>query len=507
MISRKSRLGTDAKVAVLGAGPGGLAAAHYLASRGTPTHTFESNPYIGGLCVTLEQGGFRFDLGGHRWFTKNPELHQWLLRLMEGELVTVQRTSRIYFDRKFYNYPISPMNVLKNTGVINGAHAVLSYIKACLAGLVTSEPPANLKAAFTAQFGNQIFEQFFRRYTEKVWGRPCEEISADWASQRTKGLSLLTNILDALIKSRNVVSLVDEFVYPRDGYQRICDRMAEDIEAKGHPIDLSSPVTSLIYDGPNDFRVVYKTPTGETEVKATEVISTIPLTHLVRMLKPACPPNVTEAAKALKFRDLITVTVMLRKQSVTSDTWLYVHDEKLLFARLHEPKNWSPALVPGDEFTSLVCECFCSHDEPIWAMTDEEISDRVISDLVNELGFIETDEVIDTCVVRTRRAYPIYDLEYKDRVKLLYDFVGRHKGLHAVGRGGAFRYNNADHSIEMGQLLAKRLLGEDTDHMSVNTKQEYLEEIRVSLATAEDRAFEDRGTRAGDEAVVEKPAE
>ncbi len=220
-------------------------------------------------------------------------------------------------------------------------------------------------------------------------------------------------------------------------------------------------------------------------------------------MRPACPEHITETAKALEFRDLITVTVMLKKKQVTTDTWLYVHDQKLLFARLHEPKNWSPDMVPSDEYTSVVCECFCSHTEPIWEMTDQEISDRVVSDLASELKLIETNEVVDTCVIRTRFAYPVYDLKYKDRVNELYEFVGRHKGLHVLGRGGAFRYNNADHSIEMGQLLAKRLLGEDTDHMSVNTKQEYHEEIVRSFATVEEEAIEAGGARPGTDLNVD----
>jgi protoporphyrinogen oxidase len=471
----------DMQVAILGAGPAGLAAGHFLTSRDVPVYVLELHDYVGGLCRTEEVNGFKFDLGGHRWFTKNKELHQWFLKLMEGELVTVQRTSRIYFDGKYYEYPISIKNVLQNAGLFTSVYAVLSYFRAAIHDLFSDKEPVNLREAFVSQFGEKLFDMFFRRYTEKVWGCPCDEISADWVSQRSKGLSILTTIKDAIIKSRNVVSLVDEFVYPREGYQRICKRMAEDMENGSGTVHLSSPVKRIVYHGPHDFTLTYETPDGEREQHATDVISTIPANHLVRMLEPKCPQAVTDAAKSLRFRDLITATVMLKKEQVTTDTWLYVHDEDLLFARLHEPKNWSTAMVPGPEYTSVVCECFCSRGDEIWELSDDQIRERVVADLADRLGFIERSEVLDVCIIRTVFAYPVYDLDYHAKVKEIYGFVNEHEGLHLVGRGGTFRYNNADHSIEMGQLLAKRLLGEDLDHMSVNTAKEYHEEIRTVL--------------------------
>jgi len=484
----------DLRVAILGAGPAGLAAGHYLASRAVPVSVLELHDRVGGLCATHERNGFRFDLGGHRWFTKNEELHRWFLELMRGELVTVQRTSRIYFKGKYYDYPVSIKNVLRNAGLWTSAHAVASYLVAAVRDLAGKREPRNLREAFTQQFGEKLFDMFFRRYSEKVWGRPCDEISADWAAQRSKGLSILTAIKDAIVKGDKVVSLVDEFVYPRLGYQRICERMAEDVRDRGGTVLLSSPVQRVLYDGPCDYRLVHASPEGSREMRVTDVISTLPLTHLVRMLEPRCPSHVEETARSLGFRDLITVTVMLRKERVTSDTWLYVHDEDLIFARIHEPKNWSPSMVPGPEYTSVVCECFCSRTDPVWKLSDREISERVVSDLADKLGFLRRDEVVDTCVLRTTYAYPVYDLEYKAKLRTLYEFVNRHEGLHIIGRGGTFRYNNADHSIEMGQLLAKRMLGENIDHMSVNTEQEYHEEIRQTLASVRTPALRSTGS-------------
>lgn len=474
------------RIVVLGAGPGGLAAAHVLTRNQEATagvDVLELKDQVGGLCITLDQGGFKFDLGGHRWFTKNQELHKWFLELMKGELVTVDRISRIYFAGKYFNYPISIKNVLKSAGLFTSAHAFLSYGTTALRSLFRRREPQNIEDAYVAQFGKKLFEMFFRRYTEKVWGLPCTELSADWVKQRSKGLSIMTALKDAMWKSKDVVSLIDQFVYPRDGYERICIRMAEDVTRGGGRIHLGSPVKRLEYRGPGDWLVHHAGPDGPRTIEASDVISTIPLPHLVRMVSPAAPQAVLDASSTLRFRDLITVTVMLRKKQVTPDTWLYVHDEDLIFARLHEPKNWSPAMVPGEEFTSVVCECFCSKDEPIWARPDGEISDRVIADLSDRLGFITRDEVIDTAVVRTRFAYPVYDLDYRPKIDQVYGFLNAHEGIHIVGRGGTFRYNNADHSIEMGQLLAKKLLGASDDHMSVNTEAAYHEEIRRTQAS------------------------
>jgi len=469
---------TDRRVVVLGAGPAGLAAAELLSDREVAVDVLELKGTVGGLCVTHNYKGFRFDLGGHRWFTKNPELQRWFLELMEGELVTVQRRSRIYFNGRYFDYPLSVPNVLKNAGLWTSFKMMLSYGTAVITDLLRRRPPANMKEMYCAQFGAQLYEMFFRRYSEKVWGRGCELLSPDWVAQRSKGLSILTALKDALTKQRDVVSLIEQFVYPREGYQRICVRMAEEVIKQGNQVRLSAPVRALIFRAPHDILVHYDSDGERRELQATDVVSTLPLSHLVAMLQPPGDERIQAAARSLEFRDLITVTVLLAKPRVSMDTWIYIQDDSILFARVHEPKNWSAALVPDHESTSLVCECFCSYGDSIWNLSDAQLGDRVIADLADRLGFITRDQVIDTCVIRTRFAYPVYDLEYRAKLAVLYEFIAAHPGLHIVGRGGTFRYNNADHSIEMGQRLARRLLGEDQDPLGVNTETEYLEEIR-----------------------------
>lgn len=466
-------------VVILGAGPAGLATGHELSVSGVKVSVIDRNDFVGGLCNTNEVNGYKFDLGGHRWFTKNEDLNAWFRRLMGDEIVWVERISRIYYDGGYYTYPVSILNVIKNAGLVTIAQAGVTYLWSALRYSILNKPIDNMKDAYVAQFGGKLYDMFFRRYSEKVWGLPCEKLSADWVSQRSAGLSIWTVIQESLLKTKSEnESLIEEFMYPRDGYVRIPQRMAEDITEAGedNAIHLDSTVTGINYRGPNDFEIIYKNVDGsEYSVDATKVVSTIPLGVLPRMLSPAPEQKVIDAANGLTFRALITVNVVLRKERVSIDTWLYVQDEDILFGRLHEPKNWSPAMVPDQSTTSLVLECFCTKDDHIWQMTDEEVGQQCVKDLEEKLRFIKKEEVIDFQCVRTLQAYPVYDLEYGDKIATINEYLAGFEGLHIVGRGGTHRYNNADHSIEMGLLLGRKILGYDVDYMDVNTEPEYHE--------------------------------
>lgn len=464
-------------VVVLGAGPGGLAAGHHLSAHGIRPLVLEKLHHLAGLCYTHVRAGFRFDIGGHRWFTKNEELERWFLKLMEGELVRVNRISRIYFDQKYYHYPIRIKNVLKNAGLFTSAHAVLSYIAARANPSANRSASANMESAYVQQFGRKLYEMFFQRYSEKVWGRPCTEISADWVEQRTKGLSIVTAVREALVGSKTKSeSLIEEFWYPRLGYSRICERMAEDIRLAGGEIRLNSAVLSVVHDRNQVCGVNYKTPDGQTEfVSADAVVSSIPLPVLARNLDPPPPQEVIDAARKLTFRDLITVNLMLDREQVTQDTWLYIHDREIPFARIHEPKNWSPDMAPPGK-TSLVAEVFCSMGDELWKRTDEELCDLVVHHLSETLKFIHKSEVIGAFALRVPHAYPVYELDYQHNLTIIKDYIATLKHLQIIGRGGTFRYNNSDHSIEMGLLAARNVLGEHHRIDEVNEAREYLEE-------------------------------
>jgi protoporphyrinogen oxidase len=467
-------------VVVMGAGPGGLAAAVHLARHGVRATVLEAAPFVGGLARTIERDGFRFDLGGHRWFTKNEELNDWFRDLMKGELIMVPRISRIYFKGKFFLYPVSVKNVLANAGIFRCIAASFSFVAAQIRYGLFKKPIVSMQDAFEMQFGAVLYDMFFRRYSEKVWGRPCSEMSSDWVTQRTKGLSMLATVKEALLKPKEkVVSLIDEFMYPRYGYARISERMAEEVAAKNGAVHLGQRVVKIAHDGRRILTVSAQDGEGTVRVYAADaVVSSIPLTLLTQIMDPPAPQAVIDSARSLTFRDIITVNLMLAREQVTNDTWLYIHDDEIPFARIHEPKNWSVDMVrPGT--TSLVLECFCSYGDATWQKTDEEICAICIDALVEKLRFIERRDVIGAFAVRARQAYPVYALGYAGPLKALKDYVRSFDNLEIIGRGGTFRYNNADHSIETGLLASQNLLGAEHDIDRVNAEDEYLEEKRV----------------------------
>ena len=305
-------------------------------------------------------------------------------------------------------------------------------------------------------------------------------MSGDWVTQRSKGMSLMTAVKDAVIPSKGkVVSLIDEFMYPRNGFGRFSERMADGITAGGNQVSLNAGVERIHRDGTRITGITVQTDAGSERIDGDQFISSIPLTFLLQILDPPAPPEVIEAARQLTFRNIITVNLMLRRRQVTPDTWLYVHDRDILFGRLHEPKNWSPAMVPGDDYTSIVAEYFCSFGDAIWQMSDDQLVERTITHMVEDLRFVSRDEVLGGFAVRAPRAYPAYVLGYEKPLEIAKQFVASLENLQIIGRYGTFRYNNTDHSIETGLLAAKNLLGEQHDLDRVNADQEYHEIKRV----------------------------
>jgi len=473
---------------VLGAGPAGLAAAHELSRHGRPVTVLEAQSQVGGLSRTVHHQGYKFDLGGHRWFTKNQDLDAWFHRVLSGELVPVERISRIHFGGRYFRYPIEFGELVRELGLGFMADAGSRYLWSALRQCVASKAPVDMRQAYIAQFGSRLFEMFFEQYSEKVWGRPCHELSADWVSQRSKGLSIWSMLRDALGQRKGeVASLIERFHYPAAGYGRLPERLADDVVRQGGTVVLGAKVVSVECHGPGDYALVYECGGQRQTLQANAVLSTVPLGALVRMLSPACPPSVSAAAAALKFRALVTVNLMIRRPRVSDDTWVYVQDKDVLFGRLHEPKNWSAAMVPDAAHTSLVLECFCTRGDGIWTMGDQEIVQRCVQDLEQRLGLLTAADVEGALVVRTPNAYPVYDLAYGDHVAAIRSHLGGLPGLHILGRGGTFRYNNADHSVEMGLLLAQKLLGHAVEHLDVNTEPEYQELVLPQSGQARDR--------------------
>jgi protoporphyrinogen oxidase len=482
---RPTAASTPEHTIVMGGGPGGLCAAYVLSKAGGRTTVLEKAPFVGGLARTVlrdtSEGLFRFDIGGHRWFTKNDELNALFAEVIDDELLWVNRTSRIYFDGRYVDYPLKIANALGAVGPIGAARAVVDYGRTRLAAAINPKPVVSMEDAYVDQFGRTLYELFFQRYSEKVWGLPCDQMSGDWVSQRSKGMSLLTAVKESVLPSRDtVVSLIDRFMYPRYGFGRFSERMADAIKAAGNPVRLGSGVERIERNGNRITAVVASGPSGTERITGAHFISSIPLTRLVEILDPPAPPEVIEAARALTFRNIITVNLALRRPQMTPDTWLYVHDRNILFGRLHEPKNWSADMVPNAGLTSVVAEYFCSFGDEIWNRSDESLVAQTVHHLSADLGFIKPEEVIDGFAVRAPRAYPAYVIGYAGPLQIVKEFVRTLENLQIIGRYGTFRYNNTDHSVETGLLAARNILGERHDIDQVNADQEYQEIKRVA---------------------------
>ncbi|MGH2533734.1 MAG: FAD-dependent oxidoreductase [Thermomicrobiales bacterium] len=481
----------DKLTLVMGAGPAGLCSAYVLSKASSPAVVVEKAPFVGGLARTIrrqtEYGEFKFDIGGHRWFTKNDELNEVFREVVADELLWVNRISRIYFDGKYVDYPLKISNALKAIGPVVAGKAMADYGRTRAQRKVRPQEIVSMEDAYVDQYGPTLYKLFFQRYSEKVWGLPCDQMSGDWVAQRTKGMSLWTAVKDAIVPTKGkVVSLIDEFMYPRNGFGRFSERMADAIERAGNEIRLGVGVDKVHREGNRITSVTVSTEHGSERIEAANFISSIPMTILAKIMDPAAPADVLKAADSLIFRDIITVNLMLKKQQVTHDTWLYVHDRNILFGRFHEPKNWSPAMVPSDDYTSLVVEYFCSIGDDVWSMTEEQLVEQTVKHLVEDMGFISRDEVIGGFAVRAPKAYPSYVVGYEEPLTKIKDFIHGFENLQYIGRGGSFRYNNTDHSIETGMLAAKNILGEHHDLEQVNAEEEYheIKRVRETAGTA-----------------------
>ncbi len=475
---------SDNTTLVMGAGPGGLCSAYVLSKAGVPTVVVEKAPFVGGLARTIkrqtEHGEFKFDIGGHRWFTKNDELNDLFREVVADELLWVNRISRIYFDGRYVDYPLKISNALKAIGPVTSAQAMADYVRTRAMHKVKPVAIVSMEDAYIDQFGPTLYKLFFQRYSEKVWGLPCDQMSGDWVSQRSKGMSLLTAVKDAIVPSKGkVVSLIDEFMYPKHGFGRFSERMADAVGRLGNQIRLGAGVQTVHREGSRVTAVTVSTEQGTERIEAANFISSIPLTLLAKIIDPAPPADIVAAADKLTFRNIITVNVMLKRRQVTHDTWLYVHDRNILFGRFHEPKNWSAAMVPSDEYTSLVVEYFCSFGDNIWNMTEEQLVEQTVTHLVDDMHFIDRGEVMGGFIVRAPRAYPSYVIGYEEPLQQIKAFVDTLDNLQIIGRYGTFRYNNTDHSIETGLLAAKNILGEHHDLDQVNAEKEYHEIKRL----------------------------
>lgn len=462
-------------VVVLGAGPAGLAAAYELVQRGAAPLVLENGAAVGGIARTEVYRGYGFDVGGHRFFTKNEGIERLWRQVLGEDFLRVPRLSRIYYNGRFFRYPLVISDTLANLGPVESLRILASYLRARIAPTPREE---SFEQWVANRFGRRLYETFFRTYTEKVWGIPCTRIRADWAAQRIKGLSLATAVAKALLGAGKAKSLIDEFYYPRRGPGMMWERFRERIEARGGEVRLGAEVVGLIWTGGPGGRVtaVRVREQGRTrELPVSRVVSTLPLQKLPGLLEPAPPPQVLEAAGRLSHRSFLMVGLILDRADLFPDQWIYVHSPEVQVGRIQNFRNWSPEMVPEPGRTGIGMEYFCNEGDALWRRPDGELGALAACEL-ERLGLARASEVVDHVVVRQPDAYPVYDQGYQEHLAVVRHYLAGFENLQTAGRSGMHRYNNMDHSMLTGILAAQNALGARHDVWNVNEEDEYLEE-------------------------------
>ncbi|GBE02042.1 MAG TPA: FAD-dependent oxidoreductase [Nitrospirae bacterium] len=453
-----SKVKPPRKIVILGAGLAGLSAAYILSKAGRKVIVFESDSTVGGLSKTVNCRGFSFDLGGHRFITRNKKIEQFVMELLNGDFLVVPRKSKIYMLNRYFDYPLRPANAVLGLGLSTTLQIISDYCKERVKNTLRPPEIVSLEDWVINQFGRKMFDIYFKEYSEKVWGIECRRISKEWVAQRIKGLSLWAAIKNGFFKfsGKEIDTLSDKFVYPPMGIGQISEKLKERIEERENPVLTSTMAMQINHEDFCIKTVVAKNCERSYDVKGSEFVSSIPLTNLVQLLNPAAPEDVVEASSQLKYRDLIIVTIMLNRERVTDLTWMYLPEEEIPLGRIHEPKNWSPTMAPEGK-THIVAEYFCFKGDKIWNSSDEELTSTTVGHL-EKLGFTNKDEVIDSYVLRVPKAYPLFEIGYREHYSKILRYLQNFKNLHIIGRSGMFRYYNMDHAMESGIEVAEHIL-------------------------------------------------
>ncbi len=443
------------KTIVIGGGPAGLAAAYtlskYGASHDHEVELWEAAPAVGGMCRTIELWGHRVDLGPHRFFSTDRRVNALWLELAGRDYRMVDRLTRIYYKGKFFYYPLQPFNALWNLGPFEAVRCLTSYVQTRLSG---QEAGDDFESWVTNRFGRRLYEIFFKTYSEKLWGIPCTRLDADFAAQRIKKLSLAQAVWAALKPGpdHKHKTLVSQFAYPVGGTGMIYERMAQAIERNGQKIWLERPARRVHV---HHRRVTAVEDANGQVVPCDHVVSSMPITSLVKGL-PALPQRVRQAVGQLRFRNTILVYLKVNGTDLFPDNWLYVHDSRLRTGRITNFRNWVPELCPDDGRTVLALEMWCYPEDALWQASDSDLIQLGRQDLALT-GLVDPAAIEDGYVVRIPRCYPVYEKGYKAHVQVIRDYLDTIEGLHVIGRYGAFKYNNQDHSLLMGLLAAKNI--------------------------------------------------
>ena len=482
---RVSRLNPGDRLVVIGGGPAGLTAAYLAAKQGYGVTVLEGTDEIGGISRTAQYKGYRFDIGGHRFFTKITPVQEFWEEILGDDFLDVPRQSRILYSGKYFHYPLRAKNALMGLGIVNATRCVLSYIDA---QLNPSPVEDTLDQWVTNRFGRRLYEIFFKTYTEKVWGIPCTEVRAEWAAQRIQGLSLARAILSATAlnrRSTDIKSLISSFKYPRLGPGQMWETCADRVKEMGGQVLMNHHATRIELTNGRATAVIAQTPEGEKRFEAEHFVTTTDIRSLVRALGDQVPEAARVAGEGLNYRDFLVVALILDKQDLFPDNWIYIHTPGVKVGRIQNFNNWSAAMVPDAGRTCLGMEYFCFEGDGLWNSSNEELVDLAGREL-EALDIAKRSDVVDGTVVRMPKAYPTYDAVYKEHLDTIRASIDRVPNLHTVGRNGMHKYNNADHSMYTAMLTYENMNGAAHDVWSVNTDFDYHEEQKIDKPDGDD---------------------
>jgi protoporphyrinogen oxidase len=469
------------KVVIIGGGPAGLTAAYELSKVGVESIVLEKDQMVGGISRTVNYKNYYFDIGGHRFFTKVKAVEDMWKEVIGDGFLHRERLSRIYFNNRFFYYPLRPLNALFGMGLWNSFLTILSYLHAHMS---PSKQEETLEQWVSNRFGKRLYRTFFKTYTEKVWGIPCSEIQAEWSEQRIKGLSLMSALKNAFIKPENnnsngdiIKTLIDSFDYPKFGPGMMWQAVSDILQKDGSQVRLETEVEGILWDKNRIESLEIKLNGKKELVHGTHFISSMSIRELIQKFKPAVPEEVLKAANRLRYRDFLTVALIINKRDLFPDNWIYIHDPRVKLGRIQNFKNWSPYMVPDPDKTCLGLEYFCFEGDALWNLSDQELIELGKKEL-EILGLIQASEIEDGKVVRMPKAYPVYDAGYHESLQAVRQFLSPIDNLQLIGRNGMHKYNNQDHSMLTAMLAAENTSGANHDLWEVNTEQEYHEEIK-----------------------------
>ena len=445
------------KILVLGGGPCGLSAAWELSKYGYDVTVIEKEAKVGGLCITNEYKGYRFDLGGHRFISKNKELVENVCRIMGDELLTSDRKSVILLKGKTFDYPLSARDIFLKMDLWTNVKAFTAYVIAAFTKIIIRKKDVSFEDWIVNRFGRTLYNLFFGPYTEKLWGISPKFISSDWASQRISLLNL-KDVLLRLFKLKKGMprTYAKGYFYPKKGIGQMFDIISDEITGMDAKIILNATVSEIHVNHNNVEKVSYIQDGIRKTIHCDAVISTIPLPDIIKAFPDNLTGDLTTHVSALKFRAVRFLNILVDLQDISENTWMYVSDGKYIMTRIQEPKRRSPFSAPEGN-TSIMLEIPCNENDETWNCPEKTLLNRCLADL-KELGTDIRNKVIDYFTTSVIHGYPVYSLDYSMHRQKLFDFLDCYENLITCGRQGTFRYIFMDTAMEMGIAAAQTLM-------------------------------------------------